>query len=461
MASLGAFLLLVTLALVYSCGGIDAATSLFAGHVPNRVLIGFAAPDDGNKQWAFPGWTEAQKIVGRKVYVHRTFTSSTSPSSWLTWIKAEHSAAYNKAQGPVYPLLSVKSTDWAGIRDGKYDSTWATIREWAKTRRTSGANGKPQPFTLTFNHEPDGDGDLKVWGQAQNRMSNYFAGWTTLSTGAKGTRTAANDISDIMAWHCIPNGHWWGPKARKQDRIDAAVPNFLVKNFRENRGIISPDFYDPNPQNDDASNPNRDLPPLSYATNADRTSKKIQSFIDDMRSRPGGPPAIGCGEFSATEATEITAVWKVIRANRDIWGYASHFSSPMNSRFPWRLIPDSYPGGQHPDSFDSGGVLVLRDFGGTKGSESRLNAFRKMLDESVSANYTLPIVRLEGDSLSTSSNNNKSVVASWQIALIVVAAAVLAAIGIAVVMFFVVIKPKYLAQRHPPNETSAVEYTSM
>jgi len=360
----------------------------------------------------------------------------------LAWIKSAHAEAYSKSQGPVFPLLSVKSADWAGVRDGKFDSTWVTIRDWAKTRRSSGLNGTPQPFALTFNHEPDGDGNLTIWGQAQNRMSNFFAGWTTLSSGAKGTRTAANDVTDILAWHCIPNGHWWGPRLRKQDRIDAAVPNILVKNFRENRAVISPDFYDPNPQNDDAANPNRDLPPLSYATNADRTNKKIQSFIADIRGRPGGPCAIGCGEFSATEATEITAVWQVIRANRDIWGYASHFSSPMNSRFPWRLIPDSYPGGQHPDAFDDNGVLVLRDFGGTKGSELRLAAFRKMVDESISANFTSPVVRLEsGDSTGSTS---KSALAGWQIALIV-AVAVVVVVAVAAVVFVFVIKPKFFA----------------
>lgn len=370
------------------------SASRYAGDIPNQVRIGFSAPKDNNALWAFPGWTEAREIIrtaagipGLNTRVHRTFTPSTNQAQWLPWLQGEHADNYEKNAG--YPLCSVKCASYVGMYAGDFDTGLSSIREWAKTRRTSGPNGSPQPFALTFDHEPDGNpgGNLTEWGRAHNRLSNYFAGWTTNSDGSKGTYTAANDVSDILAWHMIPNGHWWGPKPANldTDKINAALPAYVTANLWENRGVLSPDCYDPDPDGNDPNNPLRDVPPLSYPADADRASKKIQAIITWAKVR--NPDAVvGFGEFSATTADEIDRVATVLFANRHNVVWASCFNSAQNSRFPWRLIPDGYPPDQHPPS--KGGALI--DFGGNVGSESRLNAYVRLLVASTSPANTGP-----------------------------------------------------------------------
>lgn len=362
----------------------------FAGHVPGRVLVGFSAVADGNTAWAYPGWTEQQQIIDRQIYLHRAFTPSTNANAWLSWIQGAHAQEYSRPQGACYPILSFKCSSYTTMRDGGYASQMDAIRQWAKTRRTSGPGGTPQPFTLTFDHEPIGNpgGTLKEWGEAHTVLSNFFAGWTTNSgTWTKNTYNAADDVTDIMAWHSCPNGHPWRPNWWIQSYVDDMCPPFLIETFNENGSIIAPDFYDPNPNNARAwDDPTRfDESYYQFRPNQDRTSVGIQGFITWGKAQ--GIELMACNEFSAITGAEFTNAWHVIRANRDRWVWASAYSSPQNSRWDWRLIPEGYPGGQFPDVQKSG-QWVLRDFGGKSSHQNRLNAFRTMVDESISPQFT-------------------------------------------------------------------------
>lgn len=144
-----------------------------------------------------------------------------------------------------------------------------------------------------------------------------------------------------------------------------------------------PDFYDPDPKNKtDPADPLRNEPPFTFNTGADRTSRKMQSFIDDMRAR--NALVIGCGETSAVTPEELQLVWQTMRDNRDIWAVGSYFNSFNNSRWDWRLIPRSYPA-QNPDQFNADGTLRLRDHGGSTTSEAKLAVWQAALDESLTA----------------------------------------------------------------------------
>lgn len=382
--------------------GSPQGESLTAGHTPYNVRVGMSAPDDGNPNWP-PNTTEALQILSadltaqgkpaRTLLMHRRFNNSAS----LQWLKDMHAEQWARGEMPYCSFGWAGTTKWQSVIDGGEDALLTSVRDWAKTLRGTG-----KPLALTVAHEPDQDGDLTVWGRMQIRLSNFFSGWSTnLTTFEKvpGSYTAANDVSDILAWHSIPNGHWWGPNGSDPAKQAAGCPDLLVRTLRENRGVLMPDFYDPNPGNDPGpTSPTRDAGPFTYPVKADRTHMKMQDFVKWARNKGAG--AIGCGEFSATEAAEITRCWEVVRNNRDIWVVASHFNSARNSRWPWRLIPDTYglrndgtwrPGeGPHPDNYKSG-VLILRDFGGSATSEARLNAFRTMVDESKSSTYTSPL----------------------------------------------------------------------
>lgn len=352
------------------------ATSLFAGHIPNQVRIGMSTTDDGTE--LKPNWTEARSIIGSEIQylrAHREFNSGNLTTSWvnstLTW---------NESRG-LYPLLSGKysNTTWATILSS-HQADWNSLREKAKAQRTAGPGGAPLPFAVGFNHEPDGDGSLTDWSVGHIQMSNFFAGWTTNGDGTKGTYTAANDVRDILCWYCCPNGHWWGPKNVKNDRIAAACPPLLVQTFKENSHVIAPDLYDPNPGNDlGATDPARFDGPFTFPTNADRTSKKILAFAEWSDAVDSGP--IGCCEISAVDAAGLQDAFDVIFSYRHKWGWASYFNSASGSRWDWRLIPNGYPV-QNPDVYKSG-VLTLRDFGGKPMHAAKVAVFKQVLSDSV------------------------------------------------------------------------------
>jgi len=367
--------------------------SLFAGHIPGRVLAGFSAPADSNVTYAFPGWTEQRAILNRTVYMHRDFTPTTNQNQWLSWVQTSHNWNYTRAQGPMYPVLSFKCSSYTNMRTGSFDAALDAIRQWAKTRRTSGAGGTPQPFALTFDHEPIGNpgGTLQEWASAQVKCSNFFAGWTTnATTGDKVAYNAADDVSDIMAWCSIPNGWPWGPKGGNQSHVNNMCPPLLRQTFMDNRSVIAPDIYDPEPPNAlPAENPNRYNVAYNYAPNDNRVSKRMQAFIDWTDS-VGYTGAIGCSEFSALEEDEFIRAWQVVRSVRDRWGWMSHFCSQQNSNWEYRLIPANYPGGQLPDRY-SGSTLVYRDHGGGSRQAARLAAYQQIIDETISPEYTGPM----------------------------------------------------------------------
>lgn len=309
-----------------------------------------------------PDDTEALTIVGGVIYERRIFTGGNPSTSALNSMLAACDAMN------AYPVTSFKIGDWAGVAAGNYDSQLNLIRGVAIQRRTAGPGGTPMPFACGIHHEPAGDGNLSDWAAMQMYCSDYFAGIKN------GVYTAANDVSDIMAWQAIGNGFWWGPKNYDDVSIKAAYPDALVAKFKQNRSLLMADFYDPQPPNND---------PYSYKATADRTSKKIASFISWARSKNCG--AVGCGEFGTTTPEEMYNSWDVMRTNRDIWAISNYFNSFNNSRWDWRLIPDSYP------AYNGTNSKGLTDVGGTPLTEAQLVAFRDIRNQSVSATWTAPL----------------------------------------------------------------------
>ena len=344
--------------------GTAGPVSLFAGHVPNRVLIGYAAPSSGQ---FVPTWDEARAIINRPVYERRVFDGGIITSSGLNSMLAETDAA------GVFPLVTFKEADWAGVAAGTYNSRLDIVRAKAISRRlSSGGNGKP--FLFGLHHEPNGDGTpLSDWALMQIYCSNYFAGWVN------DVYTAANDVTDIMCWFSIANGFKWGPRNPDEAFIAEVYPQLLVDTYRQNRSVLGNDFYDP--VTGATTNP-----PI-FTDSDDRTSEKVQAFVDWARASNSG--ALCCGEWSATTPEEHLAVWKVFRDNRDIFGVANCYNSIAGgSRWDWRLIPDSYPvthGGALPDY--PGGVEI----GGTPQTEANLGAYRTIVDESILPQYTSPL----------------------------------------------------------------------
>lgn len=358
-----------------------ASGSLFAGHIPGRLLWGMAASESLK-----PTYNEALSIIGGQVYERRHFFSTTTTDAMTSMLTKTDAAGQ-------YAVLSgkVPNDNWTLVVNGGYDSTLNIMRDVAVARRNA---GKPA-FAMGLHHEPDGDGpigdpkgadriaNLSLWCKMQIYCSNYFAGWGTDVNGNKTTYNAANDVRDIMAWQSVANGNWWGLRFPKPDRIAAGYSAKLAQTYTENKSLALADFYDANPPNGD-----RDFPG-GYATNADRASRQMLGYIRWARDMGSGF-GIGCGEFSTTEETEQQRVFDLMMANRDIWAIANWFNNFANSRWEWRLIPDSYPSNgyinttktssQYPNGFP--------DQGGSQATERNLVKFRALRTLSVSAQYT-------------------------------------------------------------------------
>lgn len=343
-------------------------SSLFPGHIPFRVYMGTNSPTSGR-----PNRSEAEGISGIS-YTHRMFESGDWTVSGVT--SNQNYADNNNEYGVVSG--KVPGNDWTMVANGGWDSRLTQIRDYYKARR---AAGDPKSLAA-LHHEPDGDGDLAEWGRMQVYVSNFFAGWTTNSNGTKGTYTAANDVSDQVGWAIIPNGHWWGLRFPKPDRIAAACPPLLYKTIQENGGVIMPDFYDANPPNGDRENPG------GYAANADRASRQMTGFLQWVRNHQAtyGKVGVGCGEFGTTEDTEMQRVFDLVFANRDIWALLLYFNNFANSRWDWRLIPANYPAGLNPTNSKG-----LTDLGGSGPSQRKLDLWKQMRDLSVTSAYTSPI----------------------------------------------------------------------
>lgn len=340
---------------------------LFAGHIPNRVLVGMAASNNQR-----PDFAEAMDIIGGATYERRIFKSTGITLNGLNDMLSD-SDAYN-----AYPITSFKEAVGA-ISSGSANARLNIIRDRAKQRRTEGPGGTPMPFSIGNHHEPYNDNGMipEVWALDQIYASNWLAGWTTDSGGNKVAYTAENDVSDIVAWTTIMNGHVWGPNNVRPEAIAAYYPQKLVDTIRDNGGILQVDTYEPNPPNGDRDNPG------GYGIRADRTSKKIQAYIDWARSVNAG--AIGFAEWNTVDQPEMEKCWKIARENRDIVAIFNYFNSFANSRWDWRLIPADYP------AYNGTNSKGLVDEGGNIITEQKLNYFRTIRDESTSPQYTSPL----------------------------------------------------------------------
>ncbi len=226
-----------------SGGGGNEVTPRFAGHIPNRVLIGINAPREGSGN--APDYPEAETLLAgaRGGYARREFRDAAGP--WYT--DALFDAMVRPADAHVprqLPIISFKANDasgkldWQGVVDGKYDSLLTTWRNKAKARRViNGGNGFP--VLAGLHHEPSGDGSFALWGKMQLYLVNWFSGWST------GKYVAADDVSDIMAWTTIMNGFKWGPNQYNGGDIAAAYPPELIAAMRRSGGPMMADFYDP------------------------------------------------------------------------------------------------------------------------------------------------------------------------------------------------------------------------
>lgn len=313
-------------AIKFGTGGTGFGSVRFAGHVPGRVLLGFAA--SGSIR---PLYDEALGITGT-VYERRSFSSG-----WITASKMNSMLDECDANNQ-YCVISFKvpGTDWAGVAAGNYDADLDIAKSVAQSRT--------KPFAFGVHHEPQGDGLAEDWAAMQEYLVQYLS-----------------PVNDKMAFTTIGNGFWWGPNFGKTDAYIATYyPQSLINKMNQYNGVIAADFYDAKP---DASG--------NYNANADRTSMKLQEFVTWARAK--GVKSIGAGEFGTTTGTELTASWNVMHDNRDIFGYANYFNSLANSQWDWRLIPSDYP------IYETGNPL---DEGGSATSQARLDAFKAAVIQS-------------------------------------------------------------------------------
>lgn len=332
-----------------------------------------------------PQYSEAETFLSpthKGGYVVRTFSSSWySDARFNTLVRA----ADNHLPYSQLPVISFKvpSNRWDLVIAGAYDADLTLWRNKVKARRLgNGGNGKPMLGAV--HHEPDGNGpignpggadrveNLALWGVMQEYLVNFFTGWAT------GVYVPADDVSDIMGWATIANGHWWGTRFYFPDRIAAAYPQSLVNAMIRGRGVMMADFYDANPPNGDRFNPG------GWKGIEDRCHIQIRGMINWARN--SGEPMIGCGEFGCVNDYEFDNVWDVTYANRDIWAINLHFNNFLNSRWDWRMIPDSYP------AYNGTNSKGLVDIGGTPVTASYIPKYNAMVALSADpANWTPPI----------------------------------------------------------------------
>lgn len=345
---------------------------LFPGHIPNRVLVGMASPDDSTN--FDPGWTEALSLIGAPIYEARRFVSG-----WIT--NANFNSMMAEAtQADAYPVISFKvpGNNWAGVTSGSYNADLTNLYNYAVTRRTSGPGGTAQPFACSFHHEPAGDGDLSTWAAMQEYCTWFFAGRRGGTAGS--SYNAAHDVSDIVSWAPVGNGFWWRTSTTGGTDGNNAFPQSLINALKQNHGIILNDFYDCDYVNQQAA-----LTDASFRTPGSgvRTHKRIENFMVWARARNSG--AVGCGEFGVIDGAEMDRCFDVMFKNRDLWAIANYFNSGVNSDHEWRLIPSNYPAGNPT------GSKGLVDFGGNAQSQARLDRFKVGLAASISAQNTGPL----------------------------------------------------------------------
>jgi len=301
----------------------------WAGHVPNRVLLGMCVtppPLD---------YPEAVTYVGTP-YVRRSFGSG----GWITANKIN--SWINECNlDSTYPWISFKvpSNDWAGVSNGLYDSGLDIILERAAARS--------EQWMFSVHHEPSGDGDLGVWATMQEYISNYVA-----------------SASDKVSFAPIMNGFPWGPKNYDAAMIAQSCPPSLIAALNANGHVLAADQYD-----------SADPAYLDY-TRYDRTSLRIKGFIDWARAN--GVNSIGLGEWGCHTAEDVRRCWNLCATNCDIVNISVYYNSAQNSRANWLLVPDAY---NPADTFADGTVE----------SEAKMDYFITALANSATANpATIP-----------------------------------------------------------------------
>lgn len=341
--------------------GAVVGTPLYAGHIPNRVLIGVAGPERD-----VPNFTQGVELIkqasqatlgyrGVGSYERRRFTTTQTNGTHAAELR--EMLADGDAAG-CYNWVSFKVTgnDWAGVAAGKFPAIPQMFRLVALERKAAGK----APFMATMHHEPRGDGDLSAWSAMHIYMSNQLA-----------------DVKDCLAWSAIGNGFLWnnvtGTTSVQTER-GQMFPQTLIDTFRKNSHVVAVDTYDDHP-----AYTGQETYPVGGQNN--RCSAKLSNWISWMRARNCGP--LGIGEWSVTDVGEMPKVWKVMRDNRDILGITNYFNSIAGgSTWDWRLIPDGYaPSASNPGL----------DYGGTALTGGRLNYFPTILAESVSPAYTSPL----------------------------------------------------------------------
>ncbi|MEP7089864.1 MAG: hypothetical protein ABI776_07105 [Nocardioidaceae bacterium] len=119
---------------------------------PVHFLVGAALPDNADP-------SPMERAAGVHLGIHRTFWDRSGLDASV------EVARQDLARGRV-PLLSYKTGDWGGASRGA-DDDW--VRSAA--RRLSALGGT---VMVALDHEPEGDGDIRLWTRLQQRLAPFF-----------------------------------------------------------------------------------------------------------------------------------------------------------------------------------------------------------------------------------------------------------------------------------------------
>jgi len=119
---------------------------------PTRVLVGAALHDNGDP-------AALEREAGTHLEIRRTYWGRDSLEASVAVARADLAA------GRV-PLLSYKVGDWRAAGDGRLDG-------WARSaaRQLSALGGT---VMVAIHHEPEGDGDIRLWTRMQQRLAPFF-----------------------------------------------------------------------------------------------------------------------------------------------------------------------------------------------------------------------------------------------------------------------------------------------
>ena len=377
---------------------IDAGTAppppppgpLFAGHLPFQVQIGMNAPEDTGNPTAppRPQYTEAVALLGGDVgTVRRVYDFG----NWISNSVLNGMVAEADADG-VMPIgsLKVPGERWDQVIAGAFDADLTTLRNWAIARRTAGKG----PVLMTIHHEPNNNGpwsasrpptnggtdynleNMRTWGKMELYALNFMTGWASRGiSNTGGTYNAAEDVRDIMPWHCIANGFWWGTKFPHDDLIAAAYTPTLIAAFNDRGGPLAADVYDPtNATYQRDANGDRIESSITFASNYDSCWREIQKMC--AWARANNVKVIGFGEMGNVLTANYNNTIDQLMANRDIIAFACIFNNMAASKWDWVHKPADYP------AYNGTNSNGLTDFGGDQLSQNYIDRFKVLLARS-------------------------------------------------------------------------------